>query len=72
MTWNYRAVRHPDGYVALHEAYYDKDGRIVNWSQNPVRFGGDDLAELISSLEAALKDVKDRPIVDWESGLSAQ
>ena len=41
MTWNYRVVRHPDGTLALHEAYYDDAGRLKAATAGPISFVAD-------------------------------
>jgi hypothetical protein len=67
MTWNYRVLRHPDGHLALHEVYYDKTGKPVNYTVNPVSFAVDEdegLHGLTAFLELALRDAKERPILD--------
>lgn len=53
--WNYKVVQH-DGYVGLHEVYYNKDGTIVGWT-DPVQIGND-LEDLKGSLELMLKDIE--------------
>jgi len=67
MPWNHRVLRHPDGHLALHEVYYDKAGKPINYTANPIHFAVDEdegLPGLISSLELALRDAKERPILD--------
>lgn len=69
MSWNYRVLRHLDGSLALHEVYYRK-GKPVSFTLNPVCFGidGDEgLQGLIASLEMALRDARERPILDVAS-----
>ena len=37
--WNYRILQKSNGYYIyyeIHEVYYDKDGKIIAWSENPV------------------------------------
>lgn len=63
MTWNYRIIRHRD-HVALHEVFYDKDGIAKSWTERAVSFVGNDEADLIRSLEMALKDAKNRPVFE--------
>lgn len=66
MTWNYRIIFHlgDDPYFAMHEVYYDQEGRITDWTALPVRFVGDDKEDLIGSLEMALRDAKERPVIE--------
>lgn len=69
MTWNYRVLRHPDGALALHEVYYDASGRPDRYTAVPVSFAVDadeGLTGLIASLERALNDARERPILDVE------
>jgi hypothetical protein len=68
MTWNYRVINHrgADPYTAIHEVYYDKDGKVVGWTENPVRFVGDDKDDLISTIEMALEDAKKRPALETD------
>ncbi len=68
MTWNYRIIRHKEGHFALHEVYYDDDGNPDGWTQDPITFVVDSdegTAGLITSLEMALKDARDRPVLDF-------
>jgi len=69
MSWNYRVCRYPQGGVGLHEVYYDEAGNMNGWTEKPVGFAdgdddGDGLEQLIGSLERALKDARERPILD--------
>lgn len=68
MSWNYRlVVQHEDGTLALHEVYYDDVGTPVMYTVDPVNFAvdpDDGLSDLIASLETALRDAKERPVLD--------
>ena len=65
--WNYRVVEKYNHVfkevdVELHEVYYDKDGIIQMWSENPVSPSGvslEDLKEDITNMIEAL----DKPIL---------
>lgn len=58
MSWNYRVIKHktntgnPDldkldpEWFGLHEVYYDKDGKIEGWTEEPVNLCATDLKEL--------------------------
>jgi hypothetical protein len=74
-TWNYRVIRHADGSLALHEVYYDATGRAVAMTENPVSFGvteEETQADLIRTLDRALKDARERPVLEAaEIGTSA-
>lgn len=74
MTWNYRVVKYDEQansqseYFAIHEVYYNEDGNIVSWTENPIVPCGDTPEGLeisiISMLSAfnkpviSLKDLK--------------
>jgi hypothetical protein len=67
MAWNYRVLRHPDGHLALHEVYYDNAGKPISYTAKPIHFAVDEdegLPGLTASLELALRDAKERPILD--------
>ena len=38
MYWNHRIIEHNDVefYEAIHEVYYNEDGSIQGWTENPV------------------------------------
>ncbi len=57
MSWNYRVVRHSeddDVWYAIHEAYYDEDGRLNGLTVEPVPLTAATLAELRLRLDQAL------------------
>jgi hypothetical protein len=76
MSWNYRIVKkaipaeHRAGgefHHALHEVYYDKEGRPNGLTQAPAHFGGADRDEIANALELALRDARERPILnEWD------
>jgi len=66
MTWNYRIIHHdkadyPD--YAIHEVFYDKDGKVESWTSNPIDPSGESKAEVIRVLEMMIKDIKKAPIL---------
>jgi hypothetical protein len=72
MMWSYRILRRPEPreehghYLALHEVFYDDDGRVHSWTENPISFvcGEDEGPEgIIGSLERALRDARRRPVL---------
>jgi hypothetical protein len=68
MTWNYRVIRHDEGHLALHEVYYDDDGKPNRVTTEPVTFvaeSDDGITGLINSLELALNDARERPALDF-------
>ncbi|MCX8281771.1 hypothetical protein OSJ77_16375 [Phyllobacterium sp. 0TCS1.6C] len=67
MTWNYRILRHENGDLALHEVYYDEKGQPKAYTEQPISFfsdaeGGPE--EIVGSLERALRDAKERSVLD--------
>lgn len=67
MTWSYRIVRRRDGgHLALHEVYYDGDGKPWGMTENPVTFVADadeSPSAIIMALRFALRDA-DWPVLD--------
>ena len=66
-TWNYRVVRYDDGDLGLHEIYYDDQGKPVMMTEQPVGFvasGEEGVEGLIQSLERALQEAQNRPILE--------
>lgn len=65
MTWNYRIVKHSQGY-AIHSAYYT-DGKLDGLSESPASIGIydelSDMADDLGRIAAALT----KPVVDLES-----
>lgn len=55
MSWEYRVVKRVIAGVpwyAIHEVYYEADGRTVEfWTSDPVAVGGDDTIELENDLD---------------------
>ena len=75
MTWNYRIVRHPQGWLALHEVYYGEDGQPNGYTENPASFGANEdegPAGIIAALEMALRDARERPVFDPEASTPPQ
>ena len=79
MTWNYRAIRHnmpprkigdlefDASYIAIHEVYYDDDGKPEMRSKEPVTFQCDveDGKEgIIAALERALATIRETDVMD--------
>lgn len=65
MSWNHRVIRRksglgfePEFIYAVHEVYYDENGEIDGWTEQPVSPAGDDLEQLsgdLSRFSAALR-----------------
>lgn len=67
MSWSYRILRHPDGSVALHEVYFHEDGQPHSYAEPPASFvldGDEGPQGIIASLERALRDARERPVLD--------
>jgi hypothetical protein len=68
--WNYRVLK-KDELFAIHSVYYDADGEIVGWSQNPDPVMDEDFdylkAQLTLMLEATEREVIDLDIIEKES-----
>ena len=70
VQWDYpqpSGTRYDDGDVGLHEVYYDDQGTPVMMTEQPVGFvaSAEEGAQgLIRSLELALQDAQNRPILD--------
>ena len=79
MGWNYRLVRHTaeQGQVwfEIHECYYNKDGTISAWTEDPCHPSGETVEELRSDLERMMQaldypviEVKHEPVKDRGCG----
>lgn len=68
MTWNYRIIEHyspepGETYYVLTEVYYDKNGKLMAYSDDNTILGNDK-EEIIRVLEMMLADAKkDQPIL---------
>lgn len=70
MSWNYRIVRHPGGWLALHEVHYGEDGQPNGYTENAASFGADEddgPGGIIRALEMAIRDVRERLVFDPEA-----
>ena len=72
MSWNYRVVKRTESVphlgepvisYGIHEAYYDKDGRIVGLSEQPVRIIGDLHVELYDMIDRINKCFNKKTVV---------
>ena len=71
MSWNNRIFKHEkDGeeYFGIHETYYDKDGNIEGWTENPISGLYDSVEDLIESHNMITKDIKkySKDILDYK------
>ena len=74
MTWNYRICREvfttgngKEEYYSIKEVYYDEEGKVKYYTENPAGIGGYTVEEIISSLEK-IKLALDKDIVDIPAG----
>lgn len=73
-TWNYRVMVDHRGYenvVAVHEVYYDDDGKVTGWTENPVQAMSTMVDEDSDSLDWVLEKMTEaltRPHLDYETG----
>lgn len=75
MAWNYRVVRFEEEgrepWLALHEVYYDENGRPNGWTKNPCSFGCDDdegVDGIRKILVMALSDAFMREVLHVKNG----
>jgi hypothetical protein len=64
MSWNYRVILQDD-YYSIHEVYYDDDGNIESWTEQPVGIGGETLEELKGDLEY-YKHALEKPVLKYD------
>ncbi len=62
--WNYRVVR-KNGYLGIHEVYYDDSGNIHNLSIEPVSLVYEDLEQIKTNLEWMM-DALGKNVIDFE------
>lgn len=75
MSWNYRIMRHtyPNGenWYALHEVYYDKDGKIEMYSEDAIYPHGKDEEEVRGDLKR-MKGACDKPTLSYSKEIISQ
>jgi hypothetical protein len=64
MTWNYRVMLR-EGIYAVHAVYYADDGRITDWSAEPMPVIGESVEELDEELER-FRHALSQPVLDYE------
>lgn len=75
MSWNHRIIRHieqrthmDDGiYYAIHEVYYDEDGKVNGWTEEPIRIMEESLDDLKVTLQRLIESL-DKPVIDYDTG----
>lgn len=65
MSWHYQIVRYTgDNGYGLHDVYSPDGGDVMH--ERPASFCGVEIGEVITALEMALADAKNRPVVNEE------
>lgn len=78
MTWSYRIFRHKSTwknkegkkrtktYYGVHEAYYDKRGKVTGWTEEE-SITGNTVSELIKTVEMILRDItkSKKDVIDY-------
>lgn len=71
MSWNYRVVRRhlppPEDHdwYAIHEAYYDKAGKIYAITEKPCTIEGESVQEL-NGIRLRMLEASKQPVVEWD------
>lgn len=73
--WNHRIIRHVESrthmddsiYYAIHEVYYDENGKVNGWTEEPIRIMEESLEDLKVTLQRLLESF-DNPVLDNETG----
>ncbi|WP_428086493.1 hypothetical protein [Candidatus Thioglobus sp.] len=63
MTWNYRIVSKDESF-AIHEAFYDDDGKVETITQDPCSPSGETISELKEDLKYFEKSLS-LPILNY-------
>lgn len=75
--WNTRIIKHTvkgkykngkeycETYYGIHEVYYDKQGKPIMWTENPIRLTFQDKEEFETLLKQIL-DANDRPVLELD------
>lgn len=69
MSWNIRIMRHtkPGEWYALHEVYYDDDGRVISWTQEPLDISGESVEEIYHYIKLIGDSLSKYPeVLDFE------
>lgn len=68
--WSYRIIRKKIGivkYYAIHEAYYDDNGKVWTITENPSEVSGDTPEEVVHNLRLMLQDAKKYSVLDYNA-----
>ena len=64
--WNNRIIKHEkDGvtWYSVHEVFYNKDGSIYAYTEDPITIVGETEEEAVEQAEQILRDIKDMPVL---------
>jgi hypothetical protein len=53
-------------YYAIHEVYYDDDGKVKSWTEEPIRIMEESLEDLKVTLQRLIESL-DNPVLDEET-----
>jgi hypothetical protein len=62
-TWGYRLVRHDEGTLFLHEAFYDADGALLGLATAPTRLCGETPEQIREEL-GWMEEGMEEPVLD--------
>lgn len=72
MSWDYRVMKHVthfqdsvETWYGIHEVFYNQDGKIVAWTQEPIDVVGDSYMEILETLERMLNDIETQSVLDY-------
>lgn len=67
MGWNYRVMRHSGAqgqvWLAIHECYYDDQGEVISWTEDPVMLSGESVEEMRNDL-IRMEQALDYPVIE--------
>jgi len=69
MVWYYRIIKHKtsnQNHFALHEVFYDDDGNIISWTEQPIDIIGESKADIKRALKQMLLDIETEVITESE------
>jgi hypothetical protein len=65
--WNNRIVKHEKDdtvWYAVHEVFYNENGGINGYTENPITIVGDTVEDVKSQLEMIAKDIEKHEVID--------
>ena len=64
--WNNRIIKHEKSkttWYSVHEVFYNKDGSIYAYTEDPITIVGETEEEAVEQAEQILRDIKDMPVL---------